>query len=92
MFSWMHWTLPTMIGLAAIGLTILGLVIWDIISPNMPRKGFLPMETTRGDRAFISIISMFTIFLLWLAFIPQVSIYLACIVVALVIFVIMRWG
>lgn len=90
--SWMYWTLASAIGVAALGATILGLAIWDAYSPGFARKGFLPMQTTRGDRAFISIISMFAIFLLWLTLIPQVSIYIACVVAALVIFIVMKWG
>jgi predicted small integral membrane protein len=33
-------------------------------SPNIDRKGFLPMETGRGDRLFIGVYSTFVIFLL----------------------------
>jgi len=92
MFSWMHWTLPSAIGFGALGTLILGLAIWDVYSPGFARKGFLPIKTTRGDRVFISIICMIGIFFLWLRFVPEISLYIACLISAFLIFVIMRWG
>lgn len=92
MFSWMHWTLPSAIGFGAMGVLILGLAIWDMRSPGLARKGFLPMQTTRGDRVFISILCMIIIFLLWLRYIPKVSLYIACVVSAVLIFILMKWG
>jgi predicted small integral membrane protein len=34
-----------------------GMTVWEIKSPTTLRKGFLPMETTRGDRLFIGLLS-----------------------------------
>jgi predicted small integral membrane protein len=31
--------------------------VWEIKSPTTLRKGFLPLETTRGDRLFIGLLS-----------------------------------
>jgi hypothetical protein len=38
-------------------LMLAGMTVWEIKSPTILRKGFLPMETTRGDRLFIGLLS-----------------------------------
>ena len=41
--------------------------IWEWKSPGgAPRKGILTLETTRGDRLFITILGSAFIFLAWL--------------------------
>lgn len=68
MFQWMVWTTPVAIFYTIIGLSLVGLTIWEIKSPTIPRKGFLPMITTRGDRYFIGLLGSAFINLLWLGF------------------------
>jgi len=31
--------------------------VWEVKSPTVMRKGFLPIATTRGDRLFIGLLS-----------------------------------
>ena len=50
MFEWMAWTLPVAVFFASIVLMLGGMTVWELKSPTVMRKGFLPMETTRGDR------------------------------------------
>ena len=57
MFVWMAWTLPVAIFFVCIALMLVGMTVWEIKSPTMLRKGFLPLETTRGDRLFIGLLS-----------------------------------
>ena len=57
MFSWMAWTLPTTVFFISIGLMLFGMTVLEIKSPTIMRKGFLPIETTRGDRLFIGLVS-----------------------------------
>ncbi len=57
MFSWMYWTTPVAIFFCCIGLLLAGMTVWEIKSPTVLRKGFLPMRTTRGDRLFIGLLS-----------------------------------
>ncbi len=57
MFVWMAWTLPVAIFFICIALMLVGMTAWEIKSPTMLRKGFLPLETTRGDRLFIGLLS-----------------------------------
>lgn len=66
-FSWMAWTWPT----ALFFLTIAGLIasmgVWEYISPGGgARYGILGIETTRGDRLFISLLGSAYIHLAWL--------------------------
>ncbi len=57
MFDWMVWTLPVAVFFSCIGLTLLGMTVWEIKQPTVLRKGFLPIATTRGDRLFIGLLS-----------------------------------
>jgi len=57
MFEWMAWTTPVAVFFACIVLMLAGMTVWEIKSPTVLRKGFLPMETTRGDRLFIGLLS-----------------------------------
>ena len=57
MFEWMAWTTPVAIFFSCIGLMITGMTVWEMKSPTLMRKGFLPMQTTRGDRLFIGLLS-----------------------------------
>jgi predicted small integral membrane protein len=57
MFDWMVWTTPVAVFFGAIALTLVGMTVWEIRAPNIKRKGFLPIATTRGDRLFIGLLS-----------------------------------
>ncbi|PRZ01122.1 putative small integral membrane protein [Jezberella montanilacus] len=56
MFEWMAWTTPIAVFFICIVLMLIGLTIWEIKSPTIMRKGFLPIATTRGDRVFIGLL------------------------------------
>ena len=57
MFEWMAWTTPVAVFFTCIVLMLIGMTVWEIKSPTTLRKGFLPMETTRGDRLFIGLLA-----------------------------------
>ena len=57
MFEWMAWTLPVAVFFSSIALTLAGMTVWELKSPTVLRKGFLPIATTRGDRLFIGLLS-----------------------------------
>jgi len=57
MFEWMAWTTPVIVFFCSIGLMLAGMTVWEIKSPTSMSKGFLPMETTRGDRLFIGLVA-----------------------------------
>lgn len=66
--SWMAWTWPTAAFFGFIVLCLIGMSIWEHYSPGgAPRNGILGLDTTRGDRLFISILGSIFISLGWLA-------------------------
>jgi glycerol transport system permease protein len=56
MFDWMVWTTPVAVFFSCIVLMLVGMTVWEIKSPTVMRKGFLPIATTRGDRLFIGLL------------------------------------
>lgn len=66
-FSWMAWTLPTVLFFATILALLIGMAAWEYVSPGgNPRVGILHFETTRGDRLFISLLGAAFIHIAWL--------------------------
>jgi predicted small integral membrane protein len=69
LLSWMAWTWPTAAFFAFILLCLVAMSVWEFYSPGgAPRHGILGLDTTRGDRLFISLLGSAFIFLAWLAF------------------------
>ncbi|MGY4876438.1 DUF2160 domain-containing protein [Vreelandella aquamarina] len=89
--SWMVWTLPTAIFFSSIAAMLAGMTIWEIRSPTVERKGFLPIPTTRGDRLFISLLSAAFIHLGIVGF-TSLSILVASAISVVWLLVLMRWG
>ena len=63
--SWVGWTEPTAIFFASIAFAIIIMFIWSIKAPQSPRVGILKIETTPGDRLFISLLGSAFICLGW---------------------------
>jgi len=57
MFEWMAWTLPVAVFFTCIVLMLIGMTAWELKSPTVERKGWLPMATTRGDRLFVGLLA-----------------------------------
>jgi len=57
MFDWMVWTTPVAVFFTCIVLMLIGMTVWEVKSPTTMRKGFLPMQTTRGDRLFVGLLT-----------------------------------
>ncbi|MCA1244745.1 DUF2160 domain-containing protein [Stappia stellulata] len=67
--SWMAWTGPTAGFFIFIGICFVVMSVWEYASPGGgPRHGILGLDTTRGDRLFISLLGSAFIFLAWLGF------------------------
>jgi predicted small integral membrane protein len=89
--EWMVWTPPTAILFIALFL-MLGLMTFiDLRYPAMPRKGFLPMVTSRGDRLYVGMLGTALIQILWLG-ITDLSQLFAVALSAIYLFAVMRWG
>lgn len=65
--SWMAWTWPTAAFFAFIFACLAGMMVWEFCSPGgAARRGILGLNTTRGDRLFISLLGSAFIFLAWI--------------------------
>jgi len=65
--SWMAWTWPTAAFFGFIALCLVTMTVWELKSPGgAPRHGILGLDTTRGDRLFISLLGSAFIFIAWL--------------------------
>jgi len=91
MFEWMAWTLPVAVFFTCIVLMLAGMTVWELRSPTVLRKGFLPIATTRGDRLFIGLLGSAFINLAWLAA-TDASQWGAVALAAIYLVIVMRWG
>jgi predicted small integral membrane protein len=90
--SWMRWTPPTVAIFIGLLLTLTVMTVWDIRSPSIRRKGFLPVGFTRGERLFLSIVIFFGTIILWIAFLKNTNLLWALPVAAILIIIVVRWG
>ena len=88
--GWMAWTLPVALFFYIIVCLLVTFTILAIRFPETPRVGVLRIETTRGDRLFISLLGSAFISLAWLAAFgaPLTYALILCLVYALAVF---RW-
>ena len=90
-FSWMAWTLEVAVFFIGVVLMLIGMTIWQVRSPSIERKGFLPISTTRGDRLFIGLLSAAYVNLAW-AGLTDLTQWVAAVLGFVVLLVMMRWG
>jgi len=71
--SWMAWTWQTAAFFLFIAAALLVMALWEWRRPGgSPRRGILSIDTTRGDRLFLSLLGSAFIHLAWLALVsPQ---------------------
>ena len=89
--SWMAWTTPIAIFFISVLIMLIGMTIWQVKSPSIERKGFLPISTTRGDRLFIGLLCAAYVNLAW-AGMTDVTQYIGAVLGFALLFVVMRWG
>ncbi|WP_116596935.1 DUF2160 domain-containing protein [Primorskyibacter marinus] len=88
--AWMAWTWPTATFFIVIALLLIIFTALAIKFPETPRTGILRIETTRGDRLFITLLGSAFINLAWLGIVGAHQPYalIACLVYAAAVF---RW-
>ena len=91
LFGWMAWTPEVAIFFICIGLMLAGMTVWQIRSPSIARKGFLPMPTTRGDRLFIGLLTAAYVNLAWAGFTEMLQ-AIGAAISFVILLVVMRWG
>lgn len=87
--SWMAWTWQTGVFFGVIALLLIGMSIWEMKDPGgNPRRGVLGLDTTRGDRLFITLLGSAYINLAWLAILgPSLGwAMVLCLVYAVLVF------
>jgi predicted small integral membrane protein len=89
--EWMAWTLPTAIFFATIASMLVAMTVWEVVSPTVQRRGFLPISTTRGDRFFIGLLTSAFIHVGWIAF-TELSLWIALAIAAVWMVIVMRFG
>ena len=88
--GWMAWTWATVLFFAIIFALLATMTYLAIRYPETPRVGVLRIETTRGDRLFISLLGSGFINLAWLAAFgqPLWGALIVCLIYAAAVF---RW-
>ena len=66
--GWMAWTFPVALFFFLIASLLIIFTLLAIRFPETPRRGVLRIETTRGDRLFITLLGSAFINLVWLFF------------------------
>jgi predicted small integral membrane protein len=87
----MAWTPVTASFFVFIALMLAGMTVWQILSPSIARRGFLPIVTTRGDRLFISLLGSAYIHLAWLG-LTDLAVWIATVISVAFLVTVMRWG
>ncbi|WP_434291098.1 DUF2160 domain-containing protein [Celeribacter sp. SCSIO 80788] len=88
--DWMAWTWPTAAFFGTIATLLVIFTLLAIKFPETPRVGVLGIETTRGDRLFITLLGSAFINLAWLGLIGanQALALVVCLIFAAIVF---RW-
>lgn len=89
--EWMAWTPITAAFFGGIALLLVGMTVWEIRSPCVERRGFLPIVTTRGDRLFIGLLGSAYLHLLVVG-VTDWSTWIASALSVVWLLVVMRWG
>jgi predicted small integral membrane protein len=88
--GWMAWTFPIALFFWIIASLLITFTLLAVRYPEMPRRGVLRIETTRGDRLFITLLGSAFINLAWLFFFgaPLTWALILCLLYAVAVF---RW-
>jgi predicted small integral membrane protein len=88
--GWMAWTLVTALFFYVIACLLVTMTVLAINYPETPRRGVLRIDTTRGDRLFISLLGSGFISIAYLGIMgpPLWGALLICLIYAAAVF---RW-
>ena len=87
----MAWTWPTAAFFIVIFLLLCMMAVWEYFSPGgEPRHGILGLDTTRGDRLFISLLGSGFIHIAWLGLL-DISIWGAFVLSIVYAIAVFKW-
>ena len=89
--AWMAWTLPTALFFVAIACLLVTFTVLAIKFPETPRRGVLRIDTTRGDRLFVTLLGSAFIHIGWLGFFGADLLWGALIVCLIYAVAVFRW-
>ncbi len=89
--AWMAWTVPTAIFFLVIACLLITFTWLAIKYPETPRLGVLRIETTRGDRLFITLLGSAFIHIGWLGLFGAPYLWAALIVCLIYAAAVFRW-
>ncbi|QNM98896.1 DUF2160 domain-containing protein [Chitinimonas koreensis] len=87
----MAWTPVVAIFFGCVAAMLVGMTIWQVLSPTVPRRGLLPLVTTRGDRLFLGLLSAAYINLAWTG-LTDMNQWYGTGASFVLLLIIMRWG
>ena len=88
---WMAWTFPVALFFWCVASLLIIMTLLAIRFPETPRVGILRIETTRGDRLFITLLGTAFIHLGWLFFAGPDALWGALILSLAYAFAVFRW-
>lgn len=88
---WMAWTFPIALFFWLIASLLIIMTLLAVRFPETPRVGILRIETTRGDRLFISLLGSAFLHLAWLFFFGTALFWGALIVSLVYAAAVFRW-
>jgi predicted small integral membrane protein len=88
---WMAWTFPVALFFWCIAALLIVMTLLAIRFPETPRVGILRIETTRGDRLFITLLGSAFIHLGWLFFAGPDALWGALLLSLAYAFAVFRW-
>ncbi|HET9594296.1 MAG TPA: DUF2160 domain-containing protein [Anaeromyxobacteraceae bacterium] len=89
--GWMAWTWSTAAFWGGIALCLAAMAVWEWRAPGgAPRHGILGLDTTRGDRLFVSLLSAAFVHLAWLALLDA-PLWGATVIAAILAVVVFRY-
>ena len=89
--TWMAWTWQTAAFFIFIAICLIVMITWEKKVPGgTPRRGILGLDTTRGDRLFISLLSAAYIHLAWLGLV-DLTLWIATIISVLFSVIVFRY-
>jgi predicted small integral membrane protein len=92
MWTWIHAQWKVFVGLGIFVSFIPAIAIYDVLRKPLPRRGFLPIDSTPGVRFFIGALVFIYLILGWLLVVPELPIIIPFVGAFILLVVIMVWG
>jgi predicted small integral membrane protein len=89
--EWMAWKGPTALFVTVVLVALVALTVFAVRHPPVPRKGFLPMPTSAGDRIYVGLLGTGGVLIALIA-LTTVPLGVGLAVAAVWMVVVVTWG